>query len=156
MLTLEGAQAGLSWITILKRREHYRRAFAQFNPAIIAQYNEADVKRLLNDEGIIRNRLKINSTINNSQAFLNIQKEFGAFHTFLWGFFDHERTINQWKTNAEVPAQTEQSVALSKELTSRGFTFVGPIICYSFMQAVGLVDDHIQSCFIRSEKTTHD
>lgn len=149
MITLEGAQAGLSWLTILKRREHYRRAFCQFDVATVANFTEADVERLMADEGIIRHRLKIESAIRNSRAILRIQAEFGSFHQFLWQFFGQQRTINDWKTAADVPAETTQSRKLSEALRSRGFTFVGPVICYSFMQAVGLVDDHIRTCFIR-------
>lgn len=152
MLTLEGAQAGLSWLTILKRREHYRRAFCNFDVERVAQFTEADVERLVKDDRIIRHRLKINSTIQNSKAILQIQAEFGSFHHFLWNFFDENQTINNWKTDDDVPAQTKQSENLSEELKRRGFSFVGPVICYSFMQAVGLVDDHVQDCFIRREK----
>lgn len=152
MLTLEGAQAGLNWLTILKRREHYRRAFCQFDPACVAQFTGLDVERLLLNKGIIRNRLKIKSTIQNSKAILKLQDEFGSFHQFLWDFVDQKRTINSWKSDDEVPAQTEQSRNLSKTLQAHGFTFVGPIICYSFMQAVGLVDDHLQYCLVRQQK----
>lgn len=151
MLTLEGAQAGLNWLTILRRREHYRHAFQNFNIEIVAQFNEADVERLMQDDRIIRNRRKIESTIRNSRAILNIQTEFGSFHEFLWQFFNKKRTVNVWQTDEDVPAQTKESVELAKLLKSRGFTFVGPIICYSFMQAVGIVDDHVQNCFIRQE-----
>lgn len=152
MLTLEGAQAGLSWLTILKRRSHYRRAFCHFDPEIVAQFTEADIERLMADEGIIRNRRKILSTINNSKAILEIQAEFGSFHAFLWDFFDQKRKVNHWETEGDVPARTAESNALSKALKKAGFSFVGPIICYSFMQAIGLVDDHIESCFVRQEK----
>lgn len=151
MLTLEGAQAGLSWLTILKRRPHYRRAFCRFDPESVAQFTETDIERLMADEGIIRNRRKILSTIANSKAILQLQAEFGSFHTFLWDFFEYKRTINHWQTDGEVPAHTPASQALSKALKKRGFSFVGPIICYSFMQAVGLVDDHLQTCFVRQE-----
>lgn len=149
ILTLEGAQAGLNWLTILQRREHYRRVFSDFDPELVARYTDADVERLMNDKGIIRHRRKITSTIQNSKAILTIQAEFGHFYTFLWDFFDRKRTINQWKSDDEVPAQTNQSRALSNLLRKRGFSFVGPIICYSFMQAVGLVDDHVQHCIVR-------
>lgn len=152
MLTLEGAQAGLNWLTILRRREHYREAFQYFDPKIIAQFTKADVERLLQNDRIIRNRRKIESAITNSQAILNIQAEFGSFYEFLWQFFKERRTINNWPTDDDVPAQTEQSRKLSNELKNRGFSFVGPIICYSFMQAIGLVDNHVQQCFIRLEK----
>lgn len=152
MLTLEGAQAGLSWLTILRRREYYRHAFGNFDPAVVAQFNEADVERLLQNDRIIRNRRKIESTINNSKAVLHIQADFGSFHEFLWQFFSKKRRINDWQADDNVPAETEQSHELSKELKTRGFTFVGPIICYSFMQAIGIVDDHVQQCFIRQAK----
>ncbi|HZW67023.1 MAG TPA: DNA-3-methyladenine glycosylase I [Pseudogracilibacillus sp.] len=151
MLTLEGAQAGLSWLTILKRRAHYRRAFCQFDLEGVAQFTEADIERLMTDEGIIRNRRKILSTITNSKAILQIQAEFGSFHSFLWDFFEHKRRINHWQTADEVPTHTPASQALSKALKKRGFSFVGPVICYSFMQAVGLVDDHLPTCFVRQE-----
>lgn len=151
MLTLEGAQAGLSWITILKRREHYREAFAQFDPEKVAAFTGEQVKQLMNNEGIIRNRRKIESTIRNAQAFLKVQAEHGTFHQFLWKFFGEKQVNNQWQTDEEVPAQTEASIRLSKELKKLGFTFVGPIICYSFMQAVGLVNDHTKQCFLYDE-----
>lgn len=152
MLTLEGAQAGLSWLTILRRREHYRKAFHDFDINKVAKFDEQDVKRLLQNDRIIRNRRKIESTINNSKAIINVQMSYGSFHEFLWQFFNEKRTINDWQIDEEVPAQTEQSRKLSNTLKKHGFTFVGPIICYSFMQAVGIVDDHVQSCFIRTEK----
>lgn len=148
MLTLEGAQAGLNWLTILRRREYYREAFANFEPAIVARYTDNDIKRLLKDERIIRNRLKIKSTISNAQAVLKVQNQFGSFHSFLWGFFDEKRIVNEWECDSDVPGQTEASTLLSKELKKLGFTFVGPVICYSFMEAVGLVDDHVKNCFV--------
>lgn len=148
MLTLEGAQAGLSWITILKRRPAYREAFMQFDPKKVANFQMADVDRLMQDEGIIRNRRKIESTVNNAQMLLQVQKDDGSFHDFLCQFFEGKQIVNQWQTDDEVPASTEASVSLSKELKKRGFTFVGPIICYSFMQAVGIVNDHIADCFL--------
>ncbi len=151
MLTLEGAQAGLSWITILKRREHYREAFTQFDPEKVAVFTDAQVEQLMNNAGIIRNRRKIESTIHNAQAFLKVQAEYGSFHQFLWQFFGKEQVNNHWQTDEEVPAQTNDSLKLSKALKKRGFTFVGPIICYSFMQAVGLVDDHTKQCFLYDE-----
>lgn len=148
MLTLEGAQAGLSWITILKRRENYREAFDLFDPEIISRYTDAKKQELLNNEGIIRNRLKIESTINNAKAFLNIQEEYGSFHAFLWNFVGEKRIVNHFETDEEVPASTKESERLSKELRKRGFSFAGPVICYSFMQAVGLVNDHTANCFL--------
>lgn len=151
MITLEGAQAGLSWITILKRREHYREAFAQFDPEKVAAFTEEQIEQLMNNEGIIRNRRKIESTIRNAQAFLKVQAEYGSFHQFLWQFFGEKQVNNHWQTDEEVPAQTNDSLKLSKALKKRGFTFVGPIICYSFMQAVGLVNDHTKQCFLYDE-----
>lgn len=151
ILTLEGAQAGLSWITILKRREQYRDAFAQFDPEKVACFSKEQIEELMNNEGIIRNRRKIESTIRNAQAFLKVQAEHGSFHQFLWEFFDKKQQNNHWQSNEEVPAQTEASMQLSKVLKKLGFSFVGPIICYSFMQAVGLVDDHTKQCFLYKE-----
>lgn len=148
MLVLEGAQAGLSWITILKRRENYRRAFDGFDPQIISMYDEGKVEALLLDVGIIRNRRKVASVIKNARAFLEIQSEYGAFHTYLWDFFGKNQIKNDWELHGDVPAQTEESVRLSKELKKRGFSFVGPVICYSFMQAVGLVNDHTRDCYL--------
>lgn len=151
MLILEGAQAGLSWITILKRRENYREAFCEFNPKKVASFTEEQMNELMNNEGIIRNKRKITSTIKNARAFLEVQKECGTFHEFLWEFFNEQQIVNHWKTHEEVPASTEESTRLSKALKKRGFSFVGPVICYSFMQAVGLVDDHITGCFLYEE-----
>lgn len=152
MLTLEGAQAGLSWITILKRRENYRKAFDAFDPAVIANYGEEKINQLLGNKGIIRNRRKIESTINNGQAFVKVQEEFGSFHRFLWEFVGGKQIVNSWRKQEDVPASSDLSEALSKELKKRGFTFVGPIICYSFLQAVGLIDDHTIGCFLKSTK----
>lgn len=148
MLTLEGAQAGLSWITILKRRENYRKAFDFFDPSIVATYNSDKVTQLLQNEGIIRNKRKIESTINNAKAIVQIQGDYGSFHAYLWEFIGNRRIINEWKKQEDVPASTKQSKALSVALKQRGFTFVGPIICYSFMQAIGLVNDHTKKCFL--------
>jgi len=147
MLTLEGAQAGLNWLTILKRRENYRVAFDHFDVEKIARYGEEKVQELLGNEGIIRNERKIRSTIRNAQAFIEIKKKYGSFSTFLWGFVDGQPIKNDWKTSADVPSQTELSHKISKELKRHGFSFVGPTIVYAYMQAVGLVNDHIQSCF---------
>jgi DNA-3-methyladenine glycosylase I len=147
MLILEGAQAGLSWITILKKRENYRRVFDGFDPVKVASYGEDDVRRLLDDPGIVRNRLKVRSAITNAQAFLAVQEEQGSFDRFLWSFVDGEPVKNAWKSLAEVPVRTATSDALSKELKRRGFKFVGSTICYAYMQAVGLVDDHTVDCF---------
>ncbi len=146
-LILEGAQAGLSWATILKKRENYRRAFDGFNPAAVARYDRRKQERLLADEGIVRNRLKIAAAIDNAKAFLAVQEEFGSFDRFIWGFVDGKPVQNAWRSLAEVPARTEQSDAMSKELKRRGFRFVGSTICYAFMQAVGMVNDHLVDCF---------
>jgi|SRR5690625_3780488 len=149
MLTLEGAQAGLSWITILKRRENYRKAFAQFNPEKVSAFGMKEIERLMNDEGIIRNRRKIESAIQNAKAFLEVQTEYGSFHSFLKSLFYRDiPIINQWELHEEVPAQTKESIMLSKTLRKKGFTFIGPVICYSFMQAVGIVDDHTRDCWL--------
>jgi DNA-3-methyladenine glycosylase I len=146
-LILEGAQAGLSWITILKRRDHYRRALAEFDPAAVARFGDADVERLLADPGIIRNRLKVLAAIRNAQAFLAVQAEFGSFDAYLWRHVGGQPVVGSWRAAAEVPARTPQSDALSKDLKRRGFSFVGTTICYAFMQAVGLVNDHTADCF---------
>ncbi len=146
-LILEGAQAGLSWITILRKRENYRKAFSDFNPKLIAKYDSKKIESLLNNEGIIRNRLKINSAVTNAKLFLEIQKEFGSFDKYLWGFVDGKPLINKRKSLKEIPPKTEISDALSKDLKKRGFKFVGSTICYAFMQAVGLVNDHTTGCF---------
>lgn len=148
MITLEGAQAGLSWITILKRRENYRKAFDQFDPQKISFYNEGKVKKLLTDKGIIRNELKIRSVISNARAFLKIQNEFGSFSNYLWKFVDGEPILNHWVSQEEIPASTSESLLLSKDLKNRGFKFIGPVICYAFMQAVGMVNDHTKDCFL--------
>jgi DNA-3-methyladenine glycosylase I len=150
MLILEGAQAGLSWITILKRREGYRRAFHGFDPQRIARYKEKDVARLLADPGIIRNRAKVEATIKNARASLDLIEDAGSLDHFLWQFVGGKPKVNRWRTLKEIPAETSESKAMSKELRRRGFGFVGPTICYAFMQAVGMVDDHIVSCFRRS------
>ncbi len=146
-LLLEGAQAGLSWQTILQRREHYRQAFANFDPRKVAVYDRKKVGELLANEGIIRNQLKIESAILNAYHFLEIQKEFGSFNDYVWQFVNGKPIQNQWKSGQEVPAETKESKALSKDLKKRGFKFVGPTIMYAYMQAVGLVNDHIIDCF---------
>jgi DNA-3-methyladenine glycosylase I len=146
-LILEGAQAGLSWETILKKREAYRAAFAGFDPEKVSRFNAAHEKRLLADAGIVRNRLKISSTIGNAQAFLDVQREFGSFDRYVWGFVGGKPIRNSRKSMKDVPARTAESDALSKDLKRRGFRFVGSTICYAFMQAVGLVDDHTADCF---------
>ena len=151
MLILEGAQAGLSWITVLKKRENYRRAFDQFDARKIARYDARKKRALLNDAGIIRNRLKIDAAIGNARAFLDIADEFGSFSDYLWDFVDGRPIVNRWRTLSQVPVSTAKSGALSKALKSRGFKFVGTTICYSFMQAVGMVNDHTRDCFRYSQ-----
>jgi len=155
MLILEGAQAGLSWITILKRREGYRRAFEGFDPERIARYGKKDVNRLLADTGIIRNRAKVEATIKNAQAYLALAAEAGSLDRFLWQFVGGAPKVNRWRALKEIPAETPESKALSKELKRRGFGFVGSTICYAFMQAVGMVDDHVLSCFKRQGARRH-
>ena len=159
-LILEGAQAGLSWETILKKREAYRTAFDGFDIETVATYTARETNRLLSDSGIVRNRLKIQSAIQNAQATLKIIKTYGSFDAFLWRYVDGMPIQNQWKTVAEIPAKTEQSEAMSKDLKRHGFKFVGPTICYAFMQAVGMVNDHIVDCFRyreikRLQRNTH-
>ena len=146
-LILEGAQAGLSWNTILNRRQNYRKAFDHFDTAKVAKYTRQDVSRLLKDERIIRNRLKIKATIENAKAFLEIKKEFGSFDRYIWQFVGGKPKNNRFKRLSELPAQTEESQAMSRDLKKRGFRFVGPTICYAFMQAVGMVNDHTTDCF---------
>ena len=146
-LILEGAQAGLSWITILKKRENYRRAFNNFDPAKVARYDAHKIQKLLTDEGIVRNKLKVQSTVQNAKAFLAVQKEFGTFDRYLWQFVRGKPVRNHWKSLGEIPARTPISDALSQDLLKRGFKFVGSTICYAFMQAVGMVNDHMTDCF---------
>ena len=150
-LILEGAQAGLNWITILRRREGYRRAFDGFDFKKIAQYDQKKIDNLLQDEGIIRNRLKIQSTILNAKVFLDIQKEFGSFANYIWAFVDNKPIMNYCKDWTEIPAKTAMSDKISKDLKKRGMKFVGSTIIYAFMQAVGLVNDHLVSCFRHKE-----
>ena len=146
-LILEGAQAGLSWITILRKRENYRLAFDHFDPEVISRYDQAKVESLLQDPGIIRNKLKIRAAIQNAQAFLRVQEEFGSFDRYIWGFVDHKPIINTWTQMNQLPAFTPLSETISKDLKKRGFNFVGPTIIYAHMQATGMVNDHIVSCF---------
>ncbi|MGH9430806.1 MAG: DNA-3-methyladenine glycosylase I [Terriglobia bacterium] len=146
-LVLEGAQAGLSWETILRKRVNYRAAFDGFDPARVARYDARRVERLLSDPGIVRNRLKISSAVGNAKQFLKIQEEFGSFDKFIWGFTGGRPKKNAWSTMKQVPDKSSESEAMSKELIRRGFRFVGPTICYAFMQAVGMVNDHLKSCF---------
>lgn len=150
-LILDGAQAGLSWLTILKKRSNYRKAFDHFDPHKIVHYNDHKIRELLSNEGIIRNKLKIEATIQNARSFLDIQQEFGSFDQFIWQFVDGQTQKNRWKTEEQIPAQTRQSTAMSDELKKRGFKFVGPTICYAFMQAAGLVNDHVVDCFRYAE-----
>jgi len=147
MLILEGAQAGLSWETILNRRENYRRAFARFDPERVAAFGAAQRRTLLADSGIIRNRLKIEAAISNARAFLEVQREHGSFDAWLWQFVDGKPVVNRWRFLRDIPPQTPLSLALSKELRRRGFRFVGPTIVYAFMQGVGMVNDHVVDCF---------
>lgn len=146
-LILEGAQAGLSWATILRKRDNYRQAFDQFDPALVAKYNAKKKERLLADPGIVRNRLKVESAVTNAQAFLAVQEEFGSFDQYVWQFVDGQPVQNAWQTHQQIPARTSQSDTMSKELKRRGFKFVGSTICYAFMQAVGMVNDHLVDCY---------
>jgi DNA-3-methyladenine glycosylase I len=145
-LILEGAQAGLSWITVLKKRKTYREVFDQFDFNKIAYYKEAKVQSLLKNPGIIRNQLKIRAAIKNAKAYIKIREEFGTFNKYIWQFTDGKTIQNSWKSLKELPAQTEISIIMSKDLKKRGFTFVGPTICYAFMQAIGMVNDHVMEC----------
>jgi len=151
LLSLEGFQAGLSWITILKKRSNYRKAFDQFEPLKVAAYDSGKVKELLSNKGIIRNKLKIEAAIQNAKSFLAVQKEFGSFDNYIWQFTGWQTIKNARKTLAEIPPQTKESLAMSKDLKKRGFKFVGPTICYAFMQAAGMVNDHIVDCFRYSQ-----
>ncbi len=150
-LILEGAQAGLSWATILNRRDKYRKAFDYFDAEKVARYTEAKVAKLLKDEGIIRNKLKIRSAVQNARAFLKVREEFGSFDKYQWRFVDGKPVINRHKSRSDVPASTKISEALSKDLKQRGFNFVGSTICYAHMQAVGMVNDHLVTCFRHKE-----
>jgi len=146
-LVLDAFQAGLSWSIILKKRENFRKAFDNFDPVKISRYREAKIQKLLKDPGIIRNKLKIRSTVTNARAFLEIQKDFGSFDKFIWRFTGGKQKINRWKAIKEIPAKSRESDAMSEELKKRGFKFVGSTICYSYMQAAGMVNDHTTSCF---------
>ncbi len=147
MLLLEGAQAGLSWITILRKRENYRRLFDGFDAEKIARYKPKKIAALLDDPGIVRNRLKVNTAVTNAQLFLDVQNEFGSFSDYLWQFVDGEPIINAWRRISDVPASTSESDAMSKDLKKRGFKFVGSTICYAYMQSLGMVNDHTTDCF---------
>jgi len=150
-LVLDAFQAGLSWATILKKRENFRQAFDGFDPEIISQYSEKKVEELMNNPGIIRNQLKIRSTITNAQHFLAAQKEFGTFDRYIWQFTGHQTIVNHWISHKEIPVSTPESDAMSKDLKKRGFKFVGTTICYAFMQAAGMVNDHLKKCFRHQE-----
>jgi DNA-3-methyladenine glycosylase I len=156
LLTLEGAQAGLSWSTILRKRDGYRRAFLDFDAARVAAFDDADVDRLVADPEIVRHRGKIESTVNNARALLRLQAEEGSFDHYLWQFVGGAPRVNRWRSLAEIPSRTPESTALSKDLLRRGFRFVGPTTCYAFMQAVGLVNDHTIDCFRRRELAPPD
>lgn len=147
MLVLEGAQAGLSWITILRKRQAYRKAFDNFTPEKIARYTESKVRQLMGNAAIVRNRAKIQAAIGNAQAFLKVKDEFASFDTYIWQFVDGMPIVNRRKRLSQIPAETKQSRAMSKDLKARGFRFVGPTICYAFMQATGMVNDHVTDCF---------
>ena len=147
MLILEGAQAGLSWITILKKRDNYRAAFDSFDPHKVAAYGEEKIAALLDNSGIVRNRLKVRAAVRNAQSFLDVQEEFGSFDAYIWQFVGGRPIQNSWQSLSEIPAETAESRAMSKDLKQRGFKFVGPTICYAFIQAVGMVNDHVVDCF---------
>jgi DNA-3-methyladenine glycosylase I len=151
MLILEGAQAGLSWTTILNKREGYRKAYAEFEPRKVARFDAARRRRMLENPAIVRNRLKVESSVDNAAAFLAVVKEHGSFAEYVWAFVDGQRRVNRWKSMSRVPAMTVESKAMSRELKRRGFRFVGPTICYAFMQAVGMVNDHLVDCFRHDE-----
>lgn len=147
MIILDGAQAGLSWITILKRRESYREAFDNFDAEKVARYSDKKIEKLLKNPGIIRNRLKVNSAVANAKAFLSVQEECGSFDEYIWQFTDHRTIQNTWKSLSELPAKTSESDAMGNDLKKRGFSFVGSTICYAYMQAAGMVNDHVADCF---------
>jgi DNA-3-methyladenine glycosylase I len=153
LLTLEGAQAGLSWATILKKRNGYRDAFADFDAEKVARFDRRRVERLLRDPAIVRNRLKVESTVNNARRVLEVQEELGGLAAYVWQFVDGEPLVGKWRSGSAIPAETAESKALSKDLKRRGFRFVGPTVCYAFMQAVGLVNDHTTTCFRYEELT---
>ena len=146
-LVLDAAQAGLSWRTVLKKRENYRKAFRQFDPEKVARFKTRDIERLLGDPGIIRNRLKVESAVANAKAMIEVQKEFGSFDRYIWGFTGGKTVKNKWKKLEQLPAESEESRAMSRDIKKRGFKFCGPVICYAFMQAAGMVNDHLVHCF---------
>ncbi|KPJ78948.1 MAG: DNA-3-methyladenine glycosylase [Deltaproteobacteria bacterium SG8_13] len=147
MLVLEGAQAGLNWLTILRKRENYRQAFDRFDPETMAAYGPADVRRLMSDTGIVRNRLKIEAAVENARAFLAVSEAYGSFQRFIWRYVDFVPLQNRWRSISEIPAMTAVSDRMSRDLKKRGFKFVGPTICYAYMQSVGMVNDHVVHCF---------
>lgn len=153
MLCLEGAQAGLSWWTILQKRKHYEEVFDHFEAEKIVLYDDSKIEQLLHDKGIVRNKLKVNSVVTNAKAFLKIQHEFGGFSNYIWGFVNHEPIINHWESLKDVPVSTPISDEMSKDLKKRGFKFIGTTICYAFMQAVGMVNDHTTDCFCYNPST---
>ena len=150
-LLLDGAQAGLSWMTILKRRDAYRKVFDNFDPEKIARYHKSDVNSILKDDGIIRNRKKVESFVNNARKFLEVKDEFGKFNDYIWGFVNNKAKVNKFKTWDDIPAVSKESEEMSRDLKKRGFTFTGPKICYAFMQTVGMVNDHIVTCYRHNE-----
>ena len=150
-LILDGMQSGLSWQIILRKRQSFRKAFDNFNAKKISEYSERDIKRLLEDKGIIRNRRKIESVVNNASRFLETKKEFGKFDSYIWSFTDYKTIINRFKTWEDIPATSKESEDMSRDMKSRGFTFVGPTVCYAFMQTVGIVNDHVTGCFRKAE-----
>ena len=150
-LTLESAQAGLSWYTVLRKRANYRKAFAEFDPAVVARFSAAKVERMLQDPGLIRNRRKICAAVENARHFLAVQDEFGSFNAYIWRFVDGKPIVNEWRTLADLPATSRESDALSKDLKSRGFKFIGSIVIYAHMQATGMVNDHALDCFRRDQ-----
>jgi DNA-3-methyladenine glycosylase I len=150
-LILEGAQAGLSWQTILRKRDNYRKAFADFDPQKVAEFSQKHINKLLQDQGIVRNRLKVHAAVNNAQKFLEIQKEFGSFNAYQWRFVGNKAIQNNWKTLHDLPVDSREAIAFSKDLVTRGFKFVGPTIVYSHMQATGMVNDHVVDCFRHDE-----
>jgi len=155
-LILEGAQAGLSWQTILRKRENYRRAFDAFDPTVVAVYDEKRIGELLSNPGLVRNRLKINSAVRNAREFVKVQEEFGSFDRYIWGFVGGRQIVNRWESLRQIPAETLESRAVSKELKKRGFSFVGPTIIYAYMQAVGMINDHLVSCFRHAQISDRD
>ena len=146
-LVLESAQAGLSWLTVLRKRESYRKAYDNFNPITVAKFDDRKIEELMKYEGIIRNEKKIRASVNNAKRFIEVQKEFGSFSKYIWKFVDYKPIINSWKNESEIPAKTELSEVISKDLKKRGFEFIGPVIIYSHLQATGLINDHIIDCF---------